>query len=130
MLILRSIFWNKTVEDGFHINPYVWIRIFIDAQSAARMLAEDVDDADSWQPWQLTYYFARHQMKAPWFGSQRNLSLLYHFFQAFTTSPMYIECMPAGKRAYMFCGTSLLKYFGSNGAAYIIRHSITMAASV
>ena len=31
MLVLRSIFWNKTVEDSFHINPYVWISIFIDA---------------------------------------------------------------------------------------------------
>jgi hypothetical protein len=44
MLILRSILWYKTVEDGFHINPYVWFSIFIDAQSATRMLAEYVDD--------------------------------------------------------------------------------------
>ena len=64
MLVLRSIFWNKTVEDGFHINPYVWIRIFIDAQSATRMLAEYVDDTSLRQFWQLTQYLASHQMKA------------------------------------------------------------------
>ena len=64
MLIVGLIFWNETVEDGFHINPYVWIRIFIDAQSATRMLAEYVDDTSLRQLWQLAQYLASHQMEA------------------------------------------------------------------
>ena len=70
MLILRSILWYKTVEDGFHINPYVWISIFIDAQSATRMLAEYVDDTSLRQFWQLAQYLASHQMEASRLGSK------------------------------------------------------------
>ena len=64
MLVLWTILWDKTVEDGFHINPYVWISIFIDAQSATCMLAEDIDDTSLRQFWQLTHYLASHQMEA------------------------------------------------------------------
>ncbi len=70
MLVLWTILWDKTVEDGFHINTYVWIRIFIDAQSATRMLAEYVDDTSLRQFWQLTYYLASHQMEASRLGSK------------------------------------------------------------
>jgi predicted DNA-binding protein (MmcQ/YjbR family) len=45
MLVLRTVLWNQAIEDGFHINPHVWITVLIDAQSATRMLREDVHDA-------------------------------------------------------------------------------------
>jgi hypothetical protein len=38
--------------------------------------------------------------------------------------------MPAGKLAYIFLGTLLLKYWGSKGAAYIILHSTTIDAFI
>ena len=44
MLIVGLILWDKTVEDGFHVNPHVRITVFVDAQSATRMLREDIDD--------------------------------------------------------------------------------------
>ena len=78
MLVLRSIFWNETVEDGLHINPYVWISIFIDAQSTARMLAEYVDDTSLWQLGQLTQYLTGHQMEATRLRFEGYFYLLYH----------------------------------------------------
>ena len=51
-----------------------------------------------------------------------------YFLQAFTTSPIYMEWMPAGKWEYIFLGTSLLKKLGSKGAAYIILQSKTIFA--
>ena len=44
MLILWTILWNQSVEDGFHIHTDIRICIFIDAQSTTRMLREDVHD--------------------------------------------------------------------------------------
>ena len=64
MLIFWTILWDKTVEDGFHIYPNIWISIFVDAQSATRMLTKYVDDTSFRQLGQLTHYLASHKMKA------------------------------------------------------------------
>ena len=64
MLIVGLILWNYMIEDGFHINPHVWITVLIDAQSTTRMLRKNVDDTCLRQLWQLTKYLTRHQVKA------------------------------------------------------------------
>lgn len=91
MLILWTVLWDEAVEDGLHVGPHVWVGILIDAQSATRMLAEYVDDASLWQLGQLSNELARHQMEASRLGGKCYLNLLNHFFQAFTTSPIYME---------------------------------------
>ena len=58
-----------------------------------------------------------------------SVCLTRHFFQAPVTSPIYMVWTPAGKLEYICRGTSSLKYCGSNGAAYIVRHSSTNDAS-
>ena len=45
MLIIGLVFWHQMVEDGFHVHTHVRVVILIDAQSAARMLGEDIDNA-------------------------------------------------------------------------------------
>ncbi len=44
MLVVGLILWNYAIEDGFHVNPHIWITVLIDAQSTTRMLREDIDD--------------------------------------------------------------------------------------
>jgi hypothetical protein len=83
MHILWPILRDKAVEDDFHIYTNIWICILIDAQSAARMLAEYVDDTGLRQFWQLTHYLACHQMKASWLGRKYYLYLLNHSFVSF-----------------------------------------------
>jgi hypothetical protein len=63
MLIFWTILWDKTVEDGFHVFPNIWICIFVDAQSTTRMLRKNVDDTSLGQFWQLTHYLTSHQME-------------------------------------------------------------------
>ena len=31
IIIFWTIFWDKTVEDGFHVYPNIWICILVDA---------------------------------------------------------------------------------------------------
>ena len=64
MLVLWTILGNEAVEYGFHIYPHIRICIFINAQSATRMLAEYIDDACLWQLWQLAQDLTGHQMES------------------------------------------------------------------
>ena len=54
MLIFRVILWHEAVEDSFHIHTHIRVCILINAQSATRMFAEDVDDARLRQLGQLS----------------------------------------------------------------------------
>ena len=44
VLVFWPVAWDQMVEDGFHIYPNIRVCIFVDAQSATRMLAEYIDD--------------------------------------------------------------------------------------
>ena len=78
MLILRTIFRDEAIEDGFHVHTNLRVCILIDAQSATGMLAEYADDASLRQLRQLTHYLTCHQMKAARLGDETYFYLLYH----------------------------------------------------
>ena len=54
LLSLIRHFGDETVENGFHIHTDIRVCILVDAQSATRMLAENVDDARLRQLGKLT----------------------------------------------------------------------------
>jgi len=69
MLVVGLVLWNQAVEDGFHINPHVWITVLIDAQSATGMFCEDIDDTSLRQLRQLlAKYLTRHKMEVSRLG--------------------------------------------------------------
>ena len=78
MLILWTVLWNQSIEDGFHIHTNIWICILIDAQSATGMLAEYIDDTRLRQLGQLTQNLTRYQVETSAFRLQDYLYLLYH----------------------------------------------------
>ncbi len=78
MLVLWTVLRNQAVEDGFHIHANIGIAVFVDTQSTAGVLREDVYNARLWQFWQLAQYFARHQMKTATFRLQGYFYLQYH----------------------------------------------------
>ena len=59
-LAAPSALRDKTIEYGFHVNTHIRICILIDAQSAARMFTEYVDDTRLRQLGQLTHYLTGH----------------------------------------------------------------------
>ena len=71
-----------------------------------------------------------HEESSMAIAAKKSVKSEIYFFQAFMTSPIYMVWMPAGKFLYIFLGTSSLNPLGSNGATYIILHSITIEASV
>ena len=71
-----------------------------------------------------------HEESSMAIAAKKSVKSEIYFFQAFMTSPIYMVCMPAGKFLYIFLGTSSLNPLGSNGATYIVLHSITIVASV
>jgi hypothetical protein len=68
MLVLGTILWNQSIENGLHIQTNIWICILIDAQSTTRMLAEYIHDARLRQLWQLTQNLIGHQMESARLG--------------------------------------------------------------
>ena len=80
MLVFRTILWNQTIKDGFHIHTDIWVAVLVDAQSATGVLRKNVHDARLRQFRQLAQYFARHQMEATTFRLKGYLYLLYHKF--------------------------------------------------
>ena len=78
VLVCRVVLWRQTVEDCLHVHSHIGIAVFVDAQSAAGVLCEDVHDARLWQLWQLAHDFARYQVEASSFRLQGYFNLLYH----------------------------------------------------
>ena len=64
MLVFWTILRDKSIENGFHIHPNIRVCIFIDAQSATRMLTEYIHDACFRQLGQLAQYLTGHQMES------------------------------------------------------------------
>lgn len=54
VLVVWTVFRHEAVEDGLHVEPYVGITVLVDGQSAAGVLAEDIDEPGLRQLWQLT----------------------------------------------------------------------------
>ena len=71
-----------------------------------------------------------HEESSMAIAAKKSVKSEIYFLHAFMTSPIYMVCMPAGKFLYIFLGTSSLNPLGSNGATYIVLHSITIVASV
>lgn len=71
-----------------------------------------------------------HEESSMAIAAKKSVKSEIYFLHAFMTSPIYMVWMPAGKFLYIFLGTSSLNPLGSNGATYIILHSITIVASV
>jgi len=71
-----------------------------------------------------------HEESSMAIAAKKSVKSDIYFLQAFMTSPIYMVWMPAGKFLYIFLGTSSLNPLGSNGATYIVLHSITIVASV
>jgi hypothetical protein len=81
MLILRTVLWNQTVEDCFHVHANIRVTVLVDAQSATGVLREDVHNARLGELWQLAYNLTRHQMETATFRIQSYFYLLYHIIK-------------------------------------------------
>ena len=65
VLVLRSVLGNQPVENGLHVHAHIRVAVLVDAESATRMLREDIDDASLRELRQLSQNFIRHQVESP-----------------------------------------------------------------
>ena len=63
--IIWLVFGRKAVEYALHVGAHVRVGVLVDAQSAACVLHEEVEQALLGQRRQLAYYLFGHQMEPP-----------------------------------------------------------------
>ncbi len=45
VIIVWLVFLDETIENVFHVGPYVWVGVFVDAQRATGVLHKEVEKA-------------------------------------------------------------------------------------
>lgn len=78
VLVGGKVFGCQTIEDGFHVGADIRVTVLVDGQSAAGVLAEEVQQPSLGERGQLPHDVARDEMEAPRKGTKGNFLLLNH----------------------------------------------------
>ena len=65
VFLFRSVLGNQSIENGLHVHAHIRVAVLVDAESATRMLREDIDDASFREHRQLSQNLIRHQVESP-----------------------------------------------------------------